>query len=83
MLTDTVRIGKRNALYIPKKFAEALGLEAGEKVQLSLDGRVMRIEVIGDPLRLALEGEKFASISPDGIEAISTKEQSKYARDTP
>jgi len=58
--------------------AEALGVEPGEKVKLSLQHRSLVVEVIGDPLKLALRGKKSVTINPDEIEAVSLAEQSKH-----
>ena len=82
MLTATTRIGKKNTLYLPKQIVKALKLEDGQKVELVVEGRSIRMVMIGDPLRLALEGKKFAKISPDEVEAISLEEQAMYARDS-
>lgn len=79
----TIRLGKRNALYIPKGFVDKLGIQPGDRIQITLEDRAMRMEVLEDPLRLALEGEKFASISADEIESISLREQRKYVGNSP
>lgn len=80
MLTEMVSVGKKNAIYLPKRVVKALGIEAGEKMQITLEGRSIRMEVIGDPLKLALEGEKFAKVNPEEIEAISLEEQTSHVR---
>lgn len=79
MVTVAVRIGKKDALYLPKDVVRALGLEEGEKVQLTVEGDAIRMEIIRDPLKLALEGRKFAKINPDEIEAVSLEEQARHA----
>ena len=38
----------------------------------------MIVEIIRDPIDLALHGKKFAKISAEEVERISLKEQGKY-----
>lgn len=81
MLTETVRIGRKNVLHLPTSVVRALGVREGDKVQLTVDGGTIRMEIISDdPLKLALEGRKSAKINPDEVEAISLKEQSRHSR---
>jgi antitoxin component of MazEF toxin-antitoxin module len=77
--TEIIRLGKRNALYIPKGFVDELEIRPGDRIQLSLEDRTIRIEILGDPLKLALEGKKFASITTDEIDTISLAEQKRHA----
>ena len=79
MVTVTVRIGKKDALYLPRDLVRALGLREGEKVQLTVDGDTVRMTIIRNPLRLALKGRKFARVCPNEVEAISLEEQSRHA----
>jgi len=81
--TETIRLGKRNAIYIPKGFVDELGIQPGDRIQITLEDRAMRMEVLEDPLRLALEGEKFASISTDEIESTSLREQRRHVGNSP
>ncbi len=83
MVTETVRIGRKSALYLPRNIVRALGLEEGEKVQLTVDGDTIKMEIIRDPLKLALEGRKFAKINPDEVEAISLEEQTRHTESPP
>lgn len=81
-LNIETKIGKKYALYIPKVIVEALDLEEGSKVVLRVEGRKIILEVVKDPICLALEGKKFASLTPEEIERISMEEQNKHAEST-
>ena len=78
-----VRIGKRYAIYLPKAVVKALGLREGDKVVLNVSGNALIMEKIHDPVQLALSGSKFASITPEQVEAISLEEQEKYVKSSP
>jgi antitoxin component of MazEF toxin-antitoxin module len=74
-LTVEARVGKKYAVYLPRALVEAVGLKEGEKVLLRVAGNTVLLESIKDPVKLALTGKKFASISPEQVEAISLEEQ--------
>ena len=54
-------------------------LKWGDKVLVKVKGYRVFLEPIRDPIKLALYGEKFASIKPEEIEKISLEEQSVYS----
>jgi antitoxin component of MazEF toxin-antitoxin module len=83
MKTEIIRLGKRNALYIPKGFVDELDIKPGDRIQLRLEDRAIRMEILEDPLKLALEGEKFASITPEDLDSISLEEQGRHAGNSP
>jgi bifunctional DNA-binding transcriptional regulator/antitoxin component of YhaV-PrlF toxin-antitoxin module len=74
-LTTEVRVGKKYVIYLPKVMVQALKLKEGGKALLTLTGNRVVLEKLQDPLQLALEGKKFASITPEKVEAISLEEQ--------
>ncbi|MBO3809972.1 MAG: AbrB/MazE/SpoVT family DNA-binding domain-containing protein [Candidatus Brockarchaeota archaeon] len=71
------RVGKKYAIYLPKAVAKAVGLKEGDRVMLRVTEESIILEVIRDPIELALTGKKFASVKPEEIEAISIEEQAK------
>jgi len=75
-LTVETHVGKKYAVYLPKAIVEAIGVSEGEKVLMKVVGNTVIMEVIPDPIKLAISGEKFASIKPESIEEISLEEQS-------
>jgi hypothetical protein len=42
---------------------------------LTVTGTSVVLESLQDPIQLALDGKKFASITPEKVEAISLEEQ--------
>ena len=74
-LTIESRVGKKYALYLPKAVVKALNLKEGGKILLTVTGTSVILESLQDPVQLALEGKKFASFTPDEVEAISLEEQ--------
>ena len=77
-LEVSARIGKKFALYLPKSVVDYLNLKEGDRVKISVEGKKMVVEVIRDPIELALSGKKFARISADEVEEVSLEEQSRY-----
>jgi len=77
------RVGKKYAIYLPKAVVEALGLKEGERVLLRVSGNALVLETLQDPIQLALSGKKFASITPEQVEAISLEEQASQAKGSP
>jgi len=82
-LTIETFIGKKYALYLPKAVVKALNLREGERVLLRVAGNTLVLEVIQDPIQLALSGKKFASVTPEQVEAISLEEQARHIEGSP
>jgi len=82
-LTIKTSIGKKYTLYIPKAIVKALGLKEGEKVLLRVSGNTLIVEILQDPIQLALSGKKFAYIKPEQVEAISLEEQASHLEGSP
>ncbi|MBP1357268.1 MAG: AbrB/MazE/SpoVT family DNA-binding domain-containing protein [Sulfolobus sp.] len=73
-----VRVGKKLMIRIPKGIAEELGIKENDKLLLRVIGRdKIVLEVIRDPVWLALHGKKFASVTLEEIENISEEEQKR------
>jgi AbrB family looped-hinge helix DNA binding protein len=77
-LTFETRVGKKFAIYLPKAVVEAVGLSEGEKILVKVSGNRIMLEVVRDPIQLAISGKKFASLKPKQVEVISVEEQKKY-----
>jgi AbrB family looped-hinge helix DNA binding protein len=77
-LTIESRVGKKYALYLPKAVVKALNLKEGGKILLTVTGTSVILESLQDPIQLALEEKKFASFTPDEVEAISDEEQHRH-----
>ena len=78
-LTVEARVGKKYAIYLPRVIVQALKLKEGGRVLLRVAGSTVVLESLQDPIELALHGKKFASITPEKVEAISLEEQQSSA----
>lgn len=58
-LTVETLIGKKYAIYIPKAIVKALNLKEGERVLLRVAGNTLILEVLQDPIQLALSGKNL------------------------
>jgi len=79
-LTVEARVGKKYAVYLPKAVVEAAGLREGDQLLLKVAGNRVILEVVRDPIELAVSGMKFASVKPEQVEAISLQEQAGHAK---
>jgi len=61
---------------------EALNLKEGGRILLKVAGNSVVLESLQDPIQLALQGKKYASITPNQVEAISLEEQRSGAEDS-
>lgn len=72
------RVGRKYAVYLPRAVVEAVGLREGDGLLIRVEGGRIVLELVRDPIRLALAGRKFASVSPEEVEAVSLEEQARY-----
>ena len=70
----TIRVGKRYALYIPKRVAKALGIEEGDLIAMEVRNGEIRLR----PVRRPKLGEYWAEVSPEEVEEVG-KELSRNA----
>ncbi len=77
-LTVEVRVGKRRTIVIPKKVAEALGIDEGSRLRLEVRGDSIILKPVPDAIQLSIRGEKIARISLEELEAESIAVQKKY-----
>jgi len=76
-------IGKKYAIYLPKAVVKALDLKEGERVLLRVAGKTLVLEILQDPIQLALSGKKFASVTPKQVETISLEKQADHVKASP
>jgi hypothetical protein len=74
-MKTSARIGQKYANNLPMAVGRAAGGTDGEKVSLEVVGNTVTIEILKDPLELAISGKKFASLKPLDVERISASEQ--------
>ncbi len=79
-LTVQVNVGKKYAIYLPKVVVRALNLKEGARILLRVSGTTVVLESLQDPIHLALSGKKFATLTPEQIEAISQEEQATHLK---
>lgn len=77
-LEVSAKVGKKFALYLPKSVVELLKVREGDRVKISVESGKIIVEVIRDPIDLALHGKKFAKMSAEEVERISLEEQKKH-----
>ncbi|AEA11547.1 transcriptional regulator/antitoxin, MazE [Thermoproteus uzoniensis 768-20] len=68
-------VSKKNTVYIPKEIADALGIGEGSLLELRVEGGTLVAVPISSPLRLALEGSKFAKTTVDEFEREGEEKQ--------
>jgi len=73
--TNVGRVAKRFALYPPKGLMQKLGLKEGQKVRYEMEGGKLVVELLPNPIDLALNSKKWARTSARELEKLSEKEQ--------
>jgi antitoxin component of MazEF toxin-antitoxin module len=76
-LTNEGKVAKKFALYPPKSLMEQLGLKEGQKVRYGVEDGKLVVELLPDPIDLALNSKKWATTSSKALEELSEKEQSE------
>jgi len=69
------RVGKKNALYLPREVVRRLGIREGDRAIMRVDEGRLILEFISDPLTLALRGERWAKTTVEEFERESELEQ--------
>ncbi|RLF17285.1 MAG: AbrB/MazE/SpoVT family DNA-binding domain-containing protein [Thermoprotei archaeon] len=81
-LSVETKVGKKRVIVIPKKIADAIKLNEGQKVRIiaDVDNDSIIIRPIRDAIWLALHGRKIGKIMPKEIEEESLREQEKISK---
>jgi len=77
-LTVEIRVGRKRTIVIPKAVAEALGIDEGSKLKLTVENGKIILEPIPDAIQLSLRGDKLGKVSLKDLEAESIEIQKKY-----
>ncbi|MCS7364554.1 MAG: AbrB/MazE/SpoVT family DNA-binding domain-containing protein [archaeon GB-1867-035] len=72
------KIGKRGAIYLPKKILQKLGINEGDKILIEVKKGELTIKFIPDPLSLALRIKKWAKTTVKEFEEESEREQNEF-----
>ena len=76
-----VRVEKGLVIRLSEEMAKSLGVKEGDVGSVSVEGS--KLDFTRDPMKLALQGPKFASIRPEEVEAISLEEQKRRIASSP
>ncbi|MGB9778721.1 MAG: AbrB/MazE/SpoVT family DNA-binding domain-containing protein [Candidatus Bathyarchaeales archaeon] len=71
------KVGKKGAVYIPKRICELLGISEKDKVLMRIEGDKLVLEFIPDPLSLAVKIKKWAKTTVEEFEKESEGEQNE------
>jgi len=69
------KVGRKGAVYIPKRICEQLGISEEDKVLMRIEGNKLVLEFIPDPLSLAGKIRKWAKTTVKEFERESEEEQ--------
>ncbi len=75
--TTMVKVGKKGAIYIPKRIMKKLGIKEGDKALLKIRKNRIILEFIPDPFSLALKMRKWAKTTVEEFEYESESDQAK------
>jgi len=75
MIQTIIRIGKKGAIYLPKKVMSDMGIKEGDSAILKIEENRVVIEIIPDPLTLALKTKKWTNITVEEFERESESMQ--------
>ncbi|MEM1986569.1 MAG: AbrB/MazE/SpoVT family DNA-binding domain-containing protein [Nitrososphaeria archaeon] len=73
------KVGKKGAIYIPKRVCEELGIKEEDKVLMKVEGGKLVLEFIPDPLSLAVKIRKWAKTTVEEFEKESEEEQNQLS----
>ncbi len=79
-LTTHSQVGKKNTIYLPKSVVKITGIKEGMKILLIVEDGKITIEPVHDPIELAIMGKKFAKMSVEEVEEISSEHQAEYSK---
>ncbi len=71
------KVGKKGAIYIPKRICEQLGISEEDKVLMRVEGNKLVLEFIPDPLSLAVKIDKWTKTTVKEFERESEEEQNE------
>lgn len=71
-----MRVGKKGAIYLPRRIMRDLGVKPGDQVIVRVTGEnKLLLEFVPDPLTLALRSRKWCRTSVEEFERESEEEQ--------
>ncbi|MBS7612518.1 AbrB/MazE/SpoVT family DNA-binding domain-containing protein [Candidatus Bathyarchaeota archaeon] len=76
-LSQFSKVGKKGAVYIPKRICEQLGIKEDDRVLMRVEGDKLVLEFIPDPFSLAAKVRKWAKTTVEEFERESEEEQNE------
>ncbi|MHA1610325.1 MAG: AbrB/MazE/SpoVT family DNA-binding domain-containing protein [Candidatus Njordarchaeales archaeon] len=76
-----LKVGKKGAIYLPRKLIKKLGISEGDKVLVRVKENKVILEFIPDPISLALKTKKWASTTVKEFEKESERMQEELYGD--
>ncbi len=73
-----IKVRKRNAVYIPKRIAKETGISEGTDLIITASRNRITMEVVDDPIELAVKGRKYATVAFEELEELSEEAQSLH-----
>ncbi len=70
-----LKIGKKGAIYLPKKLMKKLGISEGDKVLVKIEEGKITLNFIPNPITLALKTKKWAKTTVEEFEKVSEEMQ--------
>jgi len=67
-MNQIIRLGRKNAIYLPKSITEALGIKEGDRLRVTIKGDMIIIRPVP---RLFVKRRSWASTTIEGLEAES------------
>ena len=66
-----LRVGKKGMIYIPKKILSSMNIKEGDPVIVRVEDNKLILEIIPDPLTLALRIKRWAETTVEEFEKNS------------
>ena len=71
MSRTILRVGKKGAIYIPKKIMSEMNIKEGDPVIVRIENNKLILEIVPDPLTLALKIKKWTETTVEDFERES------------
>ncbi len=67
MVSQTIRVGKKYAIYLPKKIVEEVGIKVGDSLIAQVRGREIVLKHVEGKLRVA---KPWSKVKPEEVEEV-------------
>ncbi len=77
-LVVKTRVGRKGAIYLPRRLLERLGVSEGDQVLLRVENGKVILEFIPDPFLLAVKQKPWSETTVEEFERESEREQAEW-----